>query len=194
MAETDGRFPAPPHDDGNDLSPELRDAVRRMRAGSFVRADWRALVAQSAVRVVPARPLGRSAHPARSWIVATPMLVAASLVLLLAGGAGGWLLSRRAGSTPPADARGVRTTRFALVAPGASRVAVVGDFNEWNPLRNPMQSLGDGRTWILDMPLVAGRHTYAFVVDGDLRADPAAPRASDDDFGVPNSMLLVSAQ
>jgi hypothetical protein len=32
---------------------------------------------------------------------------------------------------------------------------------------------------------------YAFVVDGDVTADPDAPRAADDDFGSPNSVVLV---
>jgi hypothetical protein len=34
---------------------------------------------------------------------------------------------------------------------------------------------------------------YAFVVDGDVTADPAAPRAADDDFGSTNSVVLVSS-
>jgi len=42
----------------------------------------------------------------------------------------------------------------------------------------PMRPLGDGRTWVLDVPLPPGRHTYAYLVDGDLTIDPAAPRAA----------------
>ena len=81
--------------------------------------------------------------------------------------------------------------RFSFVAPGARRVALVGDFNDCDPARMPLRSLGDGRTWVLDVALRPGRHAYAFVVDGDLAADPAAPRAPDDDFGVPSSVVLV---
>ena len=82
--------------------------------------------------------------------------------------------------------------RFTLTAPQASRVALVGSFNEWNPVATPLER--DGRTgaWSVSLRLPPGRHVYAFVVDGDVTADPAAPRAADDDFGSPNSVVLVS--
>jgi hypothetical protein len=83
------------------------------------------------------------------------------------------------------------TMRFMIVAPAASRVSLVGDFNLWNPRATPMRRLEDGRTWVADVPLDAGRHVYAFVVDGGLKTDPAAPRAADDDFGVPSSVVTV---
>jgi hypothetical protein len=54
-----------------------------------------------------------------------------------------------------------------------------------------MRAAGDGRTWEVQLPLAPGRHVYAFVVDGEVVADPAAPRAADEDFGVPNSVVLV---
>jgi 1,4-alpha-glucan branching enzyme len=83
--------------------------------------------------------------------------------------------------------------RFVFVAPYASRVALVGDFNKWNPNVMPMRRSADGRAWMIDVPLAPGRHVYSFVVDGDLAPDPAAPRAGDDDFGVPSSVVLVNA-
>jgi hypothetical protein len=55
-----------------------------------------------------------------------------------------------------------------------------------------MRRSADGRAWLLDVPLPPGRHVYAFVVDGDLAPDPSAPRAGDEDFGVPSSVVLVS--
>ena len=40
-----------------------------------------------------------------------------------------------------------------------------------------------------------GHHRYAFVVDDSLWvADPAAPRLLDDDFGTPNSALVVGGE
>lgn len=83
--------------------------------------------------------------------------------------------------------------RFALVAPGAKSVSVVGDFNGWNPRATPLVAGVDGTTWQIEMPLSAGRHVYAFVVDGDIIADPSAPRVDDHDFGVQNSVVLVGA-
>jgi 1,4-alpha-glucan branching enzyme len=83
------------------------------------------------------------------------------------------------------------TIRFVFVAPYASRVSLVGDFNRWNPAAMPMRRSADGRAWLLDVPLRPGRHVYSFIVDGDLAPDPAAPRAGDDDFGVPSSVVFV---
>ena len=84
-----------------------------------------------------------------------------------------------------------QVVRFELSAPTASRVALVGSFNEWNPVATPLQRDPATGKWIVSLRLPAGRHVYAFVVDGDVTADPAAPRAADDDFGSANSVLLV---
>lgn len=83
--------------------------------------------------------------------------------------------------------------KFVLVAPQASHVTVVGDFNRWNPTAHPMERTPTGGTWTVTVPLEAGRHEYSFVVDGKhWMPDPAAPLAPDDGFGVANSVLLVS--
>lgn len=100
------------------------------------------------------------------------------------------------GATPasvPVVAAGARAAhvKFVLVAPQASHVTVVGDFNGWNPVAHPMERIGG--TWSVTVPLEAGRHEYSFVVDGKhWMPDPAAPLAADDGFGVTNSVLLVS--
>jgi hypothetical protein len=89
----------------------------------------------------------------------------------------------------------VFVTRFVLVAPDAKRVALVGDFNDWDRGATPLVPVaagGQGGVWTVDLPLHAGRYTYAFVVDGHRwEADPSAPRAVGDDFGRPNSVVTV---
>ena len=91
---------------------------------------------------------------------------------------------------PPVDREVVR---FELSAPKATRVALVGSFNEWNPVATPLvRDQATGR-WMVSLRLAPGRHVYAFVVDGDVTADPSAPRAADDDFGSVNSVVFVSA-
>lgn len=110
----------------------------------------------------------------------------------------------RSGPTPASAAQGVlladqagrALVEFVLVAPGATSVSVVGDFNDWDPTANPLRATRPGGVWSVALPLQVGRHRYAFVVDGARwLADPAAPAppARDDDFGSPNSVVTVGA-
>lgn len=82
---------------------------------------------------------------------------------------------------------------FVLQAPQASHVSLVGDFNGWSDAATPMTRTGDGK-WIVKVKLPAGRHVYAFEVDGaggtKFLPDPAALRAPDDGFGQ-SSVVLV---
>ncbi|MGY2052804.1 1,4-alpha-glucan branching protein GlgB [Methylobacterium sp. JK268] len=75
---------------------------------------------------------------------------------------------------------GVAGFRFAVWAPNARRVSVVGDFNDWDGRRHPMRLWQDGGVWELFIPdLPAGRH-YKFEIRGPdgsllpLKADPVA--------------------
>lgn len=53
---------------------------------------------------------------------------------------------------------------FVLPAMNASEVAVVGNFNSWEP--TPLfDEDGDG-IWTASVPLAPGRYEYAFVIDG----------------------------
>jgi 1,4-alpha-glucan branching enzyme len=70
-------------------------------------------------------------------------------------------------------------------------VSVVGDFNAWNPSATPLRRAPNGGAWVADVPIPPGRHVYAFIVDGVLVVDPGAPRAGDEDFGVPSSVVIV---
>jgi hypothetical protein len=42
------------------------------------------------------------------------------------------------------------------------------------------------------VPLRPGRYRYTFIVDGTWHRDPAAPRALEDDFGTPTSVITVA--
>jgi 1,4-alpha-glucan branching enzyme len=80
-----------------------------------------------------------------------------------------------------------------LVAPAASRVSVVGDFNDWDAGATPLARMAGGGVWTVEVPLSAGRHVYTFVVDGKRWvSDPSAPADNDDDFGRPNSVVTVA--
>ncbi|MGD7002383.1 1,4-alpha-glucan branching protein GlgB [Corynebacterium halotolerans] len=76
----------------------------------------------------------------------------------------------------------VRGTSFAVWAPNAVGVAVVGDFNGWNASQHPMRSLGSSGIWELFLPDVRSGAKYKFAVqtkEGHRRdkADPLAKRS-----------------
>jgi Carbohydrate-binding module 48 (Isoamylase N-terminal domain) len=86
-----------------------------------------------------------------------------------------------------------RPVRLRLAAPASSRVAVVGDFNDWDPAATPLRPSGDGGTWIVELRLKPGRYHYTFLIDGRRWArDPSSPPAAESDFGAPVSVLTVS--
>ena len=96
--------------------------------------------------------------------------------------------------SPSSDS--VRVIKFVLVAPHAATVSVVGDFNNWDAQATPMTRTPTGGTWSVALKLPAGRHVYAFVVNGangtsQWVADPTAPLAPEDGLGAPNSVVLV---
>jgi len=97
------------------------------------------------------------------------------------------------GQVPPVAAKlPVSDTVFVFVAPRASKVSLVGDFNGWDAKATPMRKVvPQGTYWSVTLPLSAGRHVYAFVVDSQWVADQHAPLAPDDGFGRPNSVRLV---
>lgn len=75
---------------------------------------------------------------------------------------------------------GVQGTRFAVWAPNATRVAVIGDFNSWDRRRHTMRSRGNSGVWELFVPrLGAGeRYKYAIIgADGEALFDKADPVA-----------------
>ena len=75
---------------------------------------------------------------------------------------------------------GVNGVRFAVWAPNAKRVAVVGDFNSWDRRRHPMRVRHRSGIWELFIPRVApgSRYKYDIVAaDGSVlpwKADPLA--------------------
>ena len=96
----------------------------------------------------------------------------------------------RSGGTKPGPRRSVQ---FVLVAPTARKVQVVGDFNDWDASHQEYlaQHRGGG-VWSVTAAIPEGHHRYSFVVDDSLWvADPSAPRVLDDDYGLPNSAIVV---
>lgn len=88
----------------------------------------------------------------------------------------------------------VTGTAFAVWAPNARGVAVVGDFCEWNPNQYPMRSLGSSGVWEIFIPGIAEGAQYKFAIqtaDGHRRdkADPLAKQT----LAPPETVSVVSS-
>jgi len=87
----------------------------------------------------------------------------------------------------------VQLVRFVFVDPRASSVQLVGDFNEWTKGATSLKLTGAPGVWAVSVPLSAGRHEYAFIVNGTRWvADPLAVKSSDE-FGTESSVIRVAA-
>ncbi len=78
---------------------------------------------------------------------------------------------------------GVSGVNFAVWVPSASRVSVVGDFNQWDGRINPMRARGSSGIWELFIPELIEGAVYKYEIIGPsgnmvpLKADPYAFRA-----------------
>jgi hypothetical protein len=133
-------------------------------------------------------------------LAVSPLGAIAAAAVLIAVVAGADRMLARRGATPsasvastvPAAATREQPVQFVFIAPGASSVTVVGDFNDWNTHATPLHQVSEGGAWAVSIELPPGRYAYAFVVDGRRwTPDPLAPRAPQEDFGIPNSVVLV---
>ena len=92
----------------------------------------------------------------------------------------------------PSDAPAPKSeiyVHFRLDAPAASSVHLAGDFTGWEPSYELHQS--QPGVWTVVVPLEAGVHDYAFVIDGEeWTPDPLATTV-DDGFGGQNSRLSL---
>ena len=62
----------------------------------------------------------------------------------------------------PATQDGIAGVLFAVWAPNAVRVSVVGDFNRWDGRRHPMRARGGSGVWELFIPGLAAGTLYKF--------------------------------
>jgi 1,4-alpha-glucan branching enzyme len=88
---------------------------------------------------------------------------------------------------------GVNGVRFAVWAPNASRVGVVGDFNSWDRRRHPMRLRHRAGVWELFIPHVTSGSRYKYDIRGPdgaempWKADPVARQTE----APPNTASIV---
>ena len=82
--------------------------------------------------------------------------------------------------------------QFTISAAAASRVTLVGDFNDWNPAVTPLRRIKATGEWSVTLPLRPGSYRFSFLLDGRIwQNDPLRPAAPDPDFGTPTSVVTV---
>ena len=101
----------------------------------------------------------------------------------------------RALGAQPMEVDGISGVRFAVWAPNARRVSVVGDFNAWDGRRHPMRLRPSAGIWELFVPRLGPGERYKFeIVDRNgntlpQKADPVA-RASE---AAPSTASIVAS-
>jgi len=101
----------------------------------------------------------------------------------------------RALGAQPIEVEDVSGVRFAVWAPNAQRVSVVGDFNAWDGRRHPMRLRASAGIWELFVPRLGPGERYKFeIIDRNgytlpQKADPVA-RASE---AAPSTASIVAS-
>ncbi|MCZ8539637.1 1,4-alpha-glucan branching protein GlgB [Psychrobacillus psychrodurans] len=77
------------------------------------------------------------------------------------------------------DEKDIQGVRFAVWAPNARQVSVVGNFNNWNGTQHKLECLDQSGIWVLFIPELAHGDIYKYEVTGpdgrkELKADPYA--------------------
>ena len=170
-----------------------------LRAPEVLAPDFEArLMAQARAELAHQRAL-----PARkNWLTTRRMyalsplagLAIAAGIAVIAAAATLGLARRPAPATAVAAAHDtVELVRFVFADSSARSVSLVGDFNGWARGKTPLHATARAGVWSVSVPLMRGRHEYAFIVNGkQWVADPLSP-ANRDEFGTESSILMLAS-
>jgi len=160
--------------------PRLQAALLLVEGASLNRQPPIGLAERIAARLSTTIPRRTKLRP--FWIG-----VPAAALLLIALGIG--LLLPRLG---PGSNETI-VVRFELQAPEARDVAVVGNWNRWDPEAQKLEDPDGDGIWEIEIPLKRGEeHQYQFLIDGqNWIPDPEAPLQVEDGFGGVNSVLQI---
>ena len=84
----------------------------------------------------------------------------------------------------------MKEVSFSLEAPGAERVAIAGDFNDWDPASQVLKKDKKG-VWKTSIRLLPGTYQYRFLVDGTWQNDPACTECTENPHGTLNCVRRV---
>jgi len=85
----------------------------------------------------------------------------------------------------------VKTAQFSIHAPGAKKVSLAGNFNNWDT--KALQAKKDSKgNWMVKISLKPGRYEYKFFVDGSWLSDPSCKSFSTNAFGTQNCVIEVN--
>jgi 1,4-alpha-glucan branching enzyme len=83
-----------------------------------------------------------------------------------------------------------RKQTFAITAPGAVSVQLMGDFTHWQEHPISMEKDADG-VWRTAVELAPGTHHYRFFVDGKWHDDPECTLRAPNPYGGENMIRQV---
>ena len=86
----------------------------------------------------------------------------------------------------------VHLIRFAISAPEARSVALIGDFNGWAKSGTELTASAVAGVWTITLSLPPGRHQYAFLIDGERWVVDPTATVVNDEFGTETSVVTVS--
>ena len=89
-----------------------------------------------------------------------------------------------------AEKNKTKKIQFELSAPGAQKVYLAGDFNNWDANAHPMKKDKNG-IWKTALSLKSGRYEYRFLVDGNWENDPSCCDCAPNEFGSQNCVRIV---
>jgi len=82
--------------------------------------------------------------------------------------------------------------RFVCHSPGAKRVQIAGDFNQWDCRADgDMSPAGKDGIWQKEVRLSPGRYAYRLIIDDRWSSDPANPYVESNPYGELNSVVEV---
>lgn len=147
-------------------------------------------VADTVLEAESPEPKGLRVFRARTFAPPRWAVQAAAAIFLVVASA---FVTTMVTSSGGSDEGAIVTVRLELRAPEAERVAVVGDWNGWDPSTHPMADMDQDGIWEIEVEVKSdAEYQYQFLINGERWIpDPEAPMTVSDGFGGENSVLNI---